>query len=213
MSNNQLDQQQVAQLQAMLQNPALREAVGIKFAPRARIGVSEKQNLILSEKKMNGAVGKNADGTMYYMAGIRGRGDFRSTPFPCNVTATKEGIAIQIHFAFDNDYERTLYTQWVQGTAQPTFISAKTKASQNAPTTPASALIQSATPAPIASAPIAPAPVASTPAPVSQAVGVQLNALQRMTLKKVLEIGAYKDENEAMSRIAEWGQMKPKDFE
>src|SRR5574340_889576 len=165
----------IAKLQAMLQSQEVRDKIGMKYAPRARLGVSEKQNLILSEKQQNGAVGKNTDGSYYYMAGVRGKGTYRSTPFPALLKASKEGLDIMIHFAFDNDYERTLYNEWVKGVAKPTFVSAKSQSTAQSNVSAAIPETPTATPTP--------APIQT----VSQVTGVSLNPLQRLTLKKVLE--------------------------
>lgn len=195
-------------LNELASDQSTREAVGMKYAPRQRVAISEKYNLLFNDANQNGALGKNGNGSFYYMANVRGKGNYRSMPFPCVVSADAKGVTIQVVFPWKSQYEIDLYNGWLSGQAKPTIVS---KAYGQAPPTQTMPVVQTA--------PVTQTPV-TTPSPnpllaklkAKKEPTTTLTDEQSKVLPKLLEAGAYKDESDAMAHFNEWESLTTKDF-
>ena len=212
--SNQLD---IAQVQAWLANPQNAQSIGLKYAPRARVNVSANQdrtakNLLFSDKGKSGALGRDADGNIYYMANIRGRGKFPSFPLVCSkVGITKENkLHVEIDYALADGYEVTLAKAWLNKTATPTLEPAKAR---NTDGTPSSATTTSVETETETVTQPASAPVTQT-APTSSGGfdESKLSLVQKAVRKKAIEIGIFPDEATANANFDQWKNTTMKEL-
>lgn len=212
MSNTQISQ---ADVQAWLANPANQQALGLKYVPRARVNVSANQdkspkNLLFTDNGKSGALGRDNDHNVYYMANIRGRGRFPQFPLTCSkVGITKDNkLHVEIDFQLASGYETDLAKAWLAGTAKPTLEPAKPRAgstggSYQAPTQTEVETEEESTPAPVATT-VTTTTVTTAPPASSGFNEASLTMVQKAVRKKAIEVGLYSSESEANDHFSDW---------
>lgn len=188
------------------------QSVGLKFAVRQRVNISANpdgsaKNLLFSEKGKSGALGRDSDGNIYYMANIRGRGQYPSFPLTCkSVGISKDGkLMISIEYQTVTPSEIDTIKGWINKTAKATLQPRK------ATTTTTTETVTSTEPEPVHA-------LAPTPATV-QSVSVngefdesKLTLLQKAVRKKAIELGLYNDEATANLNYDSWKNTTMKEL-